>query len=102
MKPATKKVMLKKGAKFSAIVGTTGGKVKRKRFVGPCEVSMTEEQVEAFKDTLQTAPQVVIAKEPEAPKEEGKGNGKPNGNPAPEGGKPGEGGDKKSGQPAAK
>ncbi len=65
MKPATKKVLLKKGAKFSALVpGKPGGKSSRKRYTGPCEVLMTEVQVEAFKDLLQSVPQTTVIEEP--------------------------------------
>ena len=64
MKPALKKVLLKKGAKFSALVSNKPGeKAVRKRYTGPCEVLMTAVQVKAFKDLLQTAPQVIIAEE---------------------------------------
>ncbi len=74
MQPApalkTKKVLLRKGMKFSAIVdrprgeGKNRSKVKRKRFVGPCEVEMTDAQIKAFKDLLQTGPHEVVVVEP--------------------------------------
>jgi len=69
--PKTKTVFLRKGMKFSAIVGRNKGegklrgKVKRKRFVGPCEVEMTEDQIKNFGDLLQTQPQEVVVREPE-------------------------------------
>ena len=60
--PTKYKVLLRKGMKFSELVE---GKGKRRntriRHVGPCEVEMTEPQIEAFKDLLQTAPQVVVS-----------------------------------------
>ncbi len=67
MKPALKKVLLKKGAKFSALIAKkAGGKVSYKRYVGPCEVLMSATQVRAFKDLLQIAPRVVVAKDAES------------------------------------
>ncbi len=86
MAPATKKVMLKKGSSFSAIVGSVKGKVKRKRFVGPCEVEMTADQIKSFKDCLQTAPEVIIAEDPKPKSDPSKDNDK--GKSGPEGGLP--------------
>lgn len=69
VQPATRTVLLRPGMKFtSAVVGTGKKKrVSRIRHVGPCEVQMTETQIKAFKDLLQTAPQAV-ATEPTEPK----------------------------------
>jgi len=69
--PRTKRVFLRKNMKFNTIVGRHRGegkgkgKVKRQRFVGPCEVEMTDEQIKSFKDLLETAPQEVVVAEPE-------------------------------------
>ena len=58
MEPAKRTVMLRDGMKFSESV-KGGGRV---RHVGPCEVRMTKDQIEKFKDLLQTAPQEVVSK----------------------------------------
>lgn len=60
-KPAKRTVMLREGMKFSESV-KRDGRSGRVRHVGPCEVQMTEGQIEKFKDLLQTAPQVVASK----------------------------------------
>ncbi len=63
MKPATKRVILKKGAKFNALIHNPKGKPIRKQYIGPCEVMMTEAQIKAFDDHLQKAPEVTVVKE---------------------------------------
>ncbi len=70
--PAMRKVLLRKGMRFHGLVKTgKKGEYRRKKFVGPCEVEMTEAQVKSFSDLLQTAPQVVVSEpsEPEAEEE---------------------------------
>ena len=61
MTPAsTRTVVLRDGMKYYAIKGRSKGKTGRRqrvKYVGPCEVRMTEDQVENFKDLLLTAPQ---------------------------------------------
>jgi hypothetical protein len=76
--------------KFNAVYPKTGrkGKFRREKFVGPCAVEMTEAQIVAFKDILQTAPQT-LATEPPPPEPEDPGNGDGNGGdgePDPDGG----------------
>ena len=72
MAPApTRTVYLRKGMKFNAIVSKKGkGKVQRTRHVGPCPVEMTEAQIVAFKDLLQTQPQTVVEGPQEEPEED--------------------------------
>ncbi len=63
----TRTVYLRKGMKFNAIVGRgkgKGGKVQRKRHVGPCAVDMTEAQIVSFRDILQTQPQTIVEEPP--------------------------------------
>ncbi len=75
--PAKRKVLLRKGMKFSQAIVTGIGKsrrIGRVRHVGPCEVEMTELQIKRFKDLLQTAPQVV-ASEPVEPEDGTDGTG---------------------------
>ncbi len=66
MPPApTRTVYLRSGMKFRAYVGKNKGKGKGKVrpkhvvLTGPCEVEMTETQILAFKDLLQTTPSVL-------------------------------------------
>ncbi len=65
--PAMRKVLLREGMRYHGLVKTDRkGVYRRKKFVGPCEIEMTETQVKSFSDLLQTAPQVVVS-EPSEP-----------------------------------
>jgi hypothetical protein len=70
MTPAekTRTVYLRKGMKFNAVFPKISkkGRFRRKKYVGPCQVEMTEAQIVAFGDLLQTTPQV-LATEPVEP-----------------------------------